>query len=252
MAKKPTKSKAKTGALKKSSTPAKGAKTKRPATKPARAAKPAKAVRAVKPAKAARPVKAAKPAKAAPRARRERFEDAPDYRPEIEAKTGVGIKNGAFLKVQRQRLLELRDHILDQMQDVAQGNLRSAPEGGGGSAFGQHMGDAGSDAYEKDFALSLLSQEQDSLYEIEEALKRIDQGTYGVCEMSGKPIPRPRLEALPWARFTVECQEQVEKANKGRNRWSSTPQFMDASEGGDEDEEESDEEDSSKTRASKE
>ena len=74
--------------------------------------------------------------------------------------------------------------------------------------------DAGSDAYDRDFALSLLSQEQDALYEIEEALKRIDLGAYGVCEMSGKPINHARLEALPFARYTVECQSQIEKQGK--------------------------------------
>src|SRR5580700_6125214 len=62
--------------------------------------------------------------------------------------------------------------------------------------------------------LSLLSQEQDALYEIEEALKRVDAGTYGICEMSGKPIPHARLEAIPFARFTVECQTQIEKQKK--------------------------------------
>jgi RNA polymerase-binding transcription factor DksA len=77
-----------------------------------------------------------------------------------------------------------------------------------------HQADAGSDAYDRDFALSLLSQEQDALDEIEEALKRVDAGTYGICEMSGKPIPHARLEAIPFARFTVECQTQIEKRKK--------------------------------------
>jgi DnaK suppressor protein len=77
-----------------------------------------------------------------------------------------------------------------------------------------HQADAGSDAYDRDFALNLLSQEQDALYEIEEALKRVDAGTYGICEMSGKPIPQARLEAIPFARFTVECQTQIEKRQK--------------------------------------
>jgi len=77
-----------------------------------------------------------------------------------------------------------------------------------------HQADAGSDAYDRGFALSLLSQEQDALYEIEEALKRVDAGTYGICEMSGKPIPHARLEAIPFARFTVECQTQIEKQKK--------------------------------------
>jgi DnaK suppressor protein len=119
-----------------------------------------------------------------------------------------------FLKKQQDRLLQLRDGMLDSMMGVAKDNLRSRAEGSEASAFGMHQADAGSDAYDRDFALSLLSQEQDALYEIDEAIKRIDAGTYGVCEMSGKPIPHARLEAIPFARLTVECQSQVEKQRK--------------------------------------
>src|SRR5437870_12199922 len=89
-----------------------------------------------------------------------------------------------------------------------------------------HQADAGSDAYDRDFALSLLSQEQDALYEIDHALKRIELGTYGVCEMSGKPIPRARLEAIPFARFTVQCQSQLENQSRAsRVRQSVTSLF---------------------------
>src|SRR5438445_13234920 len=89
-----------------------------------------------------------------------------------------------------------------------------------------HQADAGSDAYDRDFALSLLSPEQDALYEIDQALKRIEVGTYGICEMSGKPIPHTRLEAIASARFTVECQSQLEKQNKPpRVRQSVTSLF---------------------------
>ena len=123
-------------------------------------------------------------------------------------------KLSPFLKKQKERLLALRDGMLDSMAGVAKDNLRSRAEGSEASAFGMHQADAGSDAYDRDFALSLLSQEQDALYEIEEALKRIENGTYGVCEMSGKPIPHPRLEAIPFARYTVECQAQIEKQRK--------------------------------------
>ncbi len=119
-----------------------------------------------------------------------------------------------FLARQQDRLLQLRDSLLDAMAGVAKDNLRSRAEGSEASAFGMHQADAGSDAYDRDFALSLLSQEQDALYEIEEALKRIELGSYGICEMSGKPISHPRLEALPFARCTVECQSQLEKQSK--------------------------------------
>jgi RNA polymerase-binding transcription factor DksA len=155
-------------------------------------------------------------------------------------------KTLAFFGRQKSRLLDLRDHFLDQMQSVAQDSLRSRAENNEASAVGQHQADAGSDAYEKDFALSLLSQEQDALYEIEEALKRIEIGTYGVCEMSSKAIPHARLEAIPFARFTVECQQQLEKENRGRRRWDTAPQFMDSADNFADEEEESSEDDDKK------
>ncbi len=131
---------------------------------------------------------------------------------------GAKVKLSPFAKRQRQRLLELHDHMVDAMAGVAQDNLRSRAEGSEASAFGMHQADAGSDAYDRDFALNLLSQEQDALYEIEEAIKRIDEGAYGVCEISGEKIPEARLEAIPFARLTVTCQEQWERQNGGRTR----------------------------------
>jgi RNA polymerase-binding transcription factor DksA len=145
-----------------------------------------------------------------------------------------------FTGKQKEKLLQLRDAMVDSMAGVAQDTLRSRAEGSEASAFGMHQADAGSDAYDRDFALSLLSQEQDALYEIDQALKRIELGTYGKCEMSGKAIPRARLEAIPFARFTVECQSQLEKQNKAsRVRQSVTSLFgLTEEEGGDGEEEE--------------
>ena len=134
--------------------------------------------------------------------------------PIVKPKPAVKIELTPFLLRQKDRLLQLRDSMLDSMMGVAKDNLRTRAEGSEASAFGMHQADAGSDAYDRDFALSLLSQEQDALYEIEEALKRLDGGAYGICEMSGKPINHARLEALPFARFTVECQSQIEKQGK--------------------------------------
>ncbi len=152
----------------------------------------------------------------------------------------VEAKLSPFLRKQRKRLLVLRDAMLDSMSGVAQDNLRARAEGNEASAFGMHQADAGSDAYDRDFALNLLSQEQDALYEIDEALKRIELGTYGNCEMSGKPINHERLEAIPFTRFTVESQSQLEKQNKAqRVRQSVTSLFgLTDEEGGESEEEE--------------
>jgi RNA polymerase-binding transcription factor DksA len=145
-----------------------------------------------------------------------------------------------FLKRQKERLLQLRDGMLDSMSGVARDTLRARAEGSEASAFGMHQADAGSDAYDRDFALSLLSQEQDALYEIDEALKRIEQGTYGICELCSKPILHARLEAIPFARFTVDCQSQLEKQRKmTRSRQPVTSLFgLTDEEGGAENEEE--------------
>jgi len=156
--------------------------------------------------------------------------------------------SASFLERQTIKLAELRDHILDQVQGVTKDSLRERGEGGG-SAFGMHQADAGSDAYEKDFALSLLSQEQDALYEIEQAMKRIQAHVYGVCEMSGQAIPVSRLEAIPFARFTVDCQSRFEQENKGKNRWEPAVPFMDSVESSEEESgEESDEEEKTKAK----
>jgi DnaK suppressor protein len=137
----------------------------------------------------------------------------PVPRPPV-VKTKLTDLTDPFLILQRDRIFQLRDSILESMQGVAKDTLRSRAEGSEASAFGMHQADAGSDAYDRDFALSLLSQEQDALYEIEEALKRMELGSYGVCEMSGKKISHARLEALPFARYTVECQAEVERQKK--------------------------------------
>jgi DnaK suppressor protein len=110
------------------------------------------------------------------------------------------------------RLLELRDQLLRQMNGLAK---ESAQEMAG---YSLHMADSGTDNFDRDFALSLLSSDQDAIYEIEEALKRIEKATYGVCELTGKAIPRARLEAIPWTRFTVQAQAQLERDGALRQR----------------------------------
>jgi RNA polymerase-binding transcription factor DksA len=126
------------------------------------------------------------------------------------------VKMTPFLKKQKQRLIELRDAYMNSIEGVA-----SETMGGGGdsSAFGMHQADAGSDAYDRDFALSLLGKEQDALYEINEALKRIDNGTYGICEGTGEKIMEERLEAMPFARYGIKWQEKIEREGR-RNSWN--------------------------------
>jgi DnaK suppressor protein len=225
-------------------------KTPKASKKPARkaAAKPAKKASASSKKRTVTPKKPARVPKKAKVAPNKSSKQAPVRAAVINSNSTINLvgknhrprKLDAFTKGQREKLLQLRDAMVDSMAGVAQDTLRSRAEGSEASAFGMHQADAGSDAYDRDFALSLLSQEQDALYEIDQALKRIELGTYGVCEMSGKAIPHARLEAIPFARFTVQCQAQLEKQNKAsRVRQSVTSLFgLTDEEGGEGEEEE--------------
>src|SRR5512135_93556 len=110
------------------------------------------------------------------------------------------------------RLLELREQLTRQMDGLAKESAQEMP------GYSLHMADSGTDNFDRDFALSLLSSDQDAVYEIEEALKRIEKNTYGICELTGKPIPKSRLEAIPWTRFTVQAQAQLEREGALRQR----------------------------------
>jgi RNA polymerase-binding transcription factor DksA len=132
--------------------------------------------------------------------------------------TAVPAKFNGLTKVKPQwtkyyrHLLELRERLVHQMSGLAK---ESAEEM---SSYSLHMADSGTDNFDRDFALSLLSSDQDAIYEIEEALKRIEKKTYGICELTGKPIPSTRLDAIPWTRFTVEAQSQLEREGALRQR----------------------------------
>src|SRR5882724_13552319 len=125
-------------------------------------------------------------------------------------------------------LLDLRDHLIDGVNFLASDNLKRTQREASGelSGYSLHMADAATDNFDREFALSLVSNEQEALYEIEEALKRLESGTFGVCEMCEKPIRKERLEAVPFAKNCVTCQSTVEKDR--RRPMQTTAVFGDA------------------------
>lgn len=104
-------------------------------------------------------------------------------------------------------LLEKRRELVGDLGTIEQEALRNV---GGGTHMPIHMADIGSDTYDQDFMLGLAENERKQLREIDEALMRIKNGTYGVCLMTGKQIPAARLEAKPWAKYTIEAARQIE------------------------------------------
>jgi DnaK suppressor protein len=79
------------------------------------------------------------------------------------------------------------------------------------SNFPTHLADAGSDTFEIENTLGLMDSERKILKEVDAALSRIEEGTYGICEGNSELIPRQRLKAIPWARYCVVCAAQMEK-----------------------------------------
>jgi DnaK suppressor protein len=135
----------------------------------------------------------------------------------------------------RKLLLDLRDHLIDGVNFLASDNLKRSSRDASGelSGYSLHMADAGTDNFDREFALSLVSNEQEALYEIEEALKRLEHTTYGICGNCEKPIMKARLEAVPFARLCVNCQSIIEK--DGRRPVPQGPTFTESAdeEGGD-------------------
>lgn len=126
-------------------------------------------------------------------------------------------------------LVALRERLLEGLTLHSRDTLkRSSKEDSGDlSGYSQHMADAGTDTFDRDFALSLLSSEQDALFEIEEAIKRIINGTYGICEITGVSINSERLKAVPFTRYSLEGQKQLESTQRQNKERGSI--FPDAS-----------------------
>lgn len=102
-------------------------------------------------------------------------------------------------------LLRLRDHLLREADE----DLRALAEII--EPHSEHLADSATDEFEHDRAMALLTREEHALRDVSDALRRIERGTYGVCELSGKKIPAARLRAVPWARYTCAIEEKLER-----------------------------------------
>jgi DnaK suppressor protein len=109
----------------------------------------------------------------------------------------------------RQLLLAKRSELLGNVTTIENETFKKERSELSNMPF--HMADAGSDNFEQEFALDLMDSEKKILAEINDALRRIEEGTYGICEGRGEAIPRARLNAIPWARYCVTCAELKEK-----------------------------------------
>jgi RNA polymerase-binding transcription factor DksA len=115
-------------------------------------------------------------------------------------------------------LLTTKLKILHNIDSIESQNLGSHKDSSGDlSGYSLHMADVGTDNYDRELSLNVAGNEQNIIYQIDEALDRIKIGSYGICVMSGDSIPIIRLEAIPWTAYSKEAQEKIEKEKKARS-----------------------------------
>ncbi len=110
-------------------------------------------------------------------------------------------------------ILKKKDQILDQIEHIAKDTLKQSQKDASGdiSGYTYHMADVATDTYDREFSLGLASNERKLLYEIDDALKRITDGSYGLCLECNKSISKKRLTAIPYTKLCLKCQEDREK-----------------------------------------
>ena len=112
------------------------------------------------------------------------------------------------LELFRDALLAKRREIVGDMSSMEREALRSS--GSNLSNLPLHMADMGTDNYEQEFTLGLMEKDRKLLRDLNDGLAKIQNGTFGICEGTGKPISRARLEAQPWARYSIEYARKLE------------------------------------------
>lgn len=129
--------------------------------------------------------------------------------------TGKIARNKHFkvklLREQLNRLLLLRERVSGEISSISRDSLSPTDRD-------PSLSDQGTDTFDREFALKQLSSEQDVLFEIDAAIRRLEDGTYGICEISNEPINIERLQALPYVRYTIATQSELEK---GHNTYRS-------------------------------
>jgi len=117
------------------------------------------------------------------------------------------------LAVYRKALLKIKEAIKENIQHISDDTLKKSPKEAAGdiSGYTYHMADVATDTYDREFSLGLVSSESDMLYQLDDALKKIEDGTFGICEECKTLIGKTRLKVIPYARLCVKCQEKKER-----------------------------------------
>ena len=123
--------------------------------------------------------------------------------------------NKEQIKQFRQLLITERAKLADEIKSIAHDVSTSPREASGDlSAYTVHMADMAADTYERELSMNIVSSEQELLYQIDDALKRLEDGSFGLCQQCNQPISMSRLKAVPYASLCINCQRSKEQKNK--------------------------------------
>ncbi len=127
------------------------------------------------------------------------------------ARSAVTSKSNPKFDAYKKLLLNIKDKIAGDLRNLSDENNGSGNDRGGDvSGHALHMADVATDMYDREFTLGLAANERELLFQVDEALLRVAEGTYGVCNVCKKPIPATRLKAIPHAKLCLKCQEKSE------------------------------------------
>jgi RNA polymerase-binding protein DksA len=110
-------------------------------------------------------------------------------------------------------ILKKKEDVIQEIKHISEDTLKKSQKDAAGdiSGYTYHMADVATDSYDREFSLGIASNERQVIYELDDALKKIEEGTYGVCESCKGFIPKTRLKALPYARLCLKCQQAKER-----------------------------------------
>lgn len=116
----------------------------------------------------------------------------------------------------KEKLLAEKTRVLEEMDELQQSNLKQSisEAAGENSRYSYHLGDVASLSYGREFSMGLAERQQKYLEQIDEALQRIEEGTYGICKVTGEPIAIERLEEVPVAKYSVKGKELLERKRR--------------------------------------
>jgi RNA polymerase-binding protein DksA len=119
----------------------------------------------------------------------------------------------ADLAAFKKLILKKKEDIIEHIREISEETVKKSQKDASGdiSSYTYHMADVATDNYDREFSMGRVSEDREFLFELDDALKRIEDGSFGICEDCGALVSKTRLKAVPSARLCIKCQEKKDK-----------------------------------------